>query len=281
MKRSLQILFFVGLAALPVGAQAQNGEPWEREYLFELLRYLYRWHLDDAILAGRALQDPELVVYYRPLEPQLDAGDASQFVELLFAGVNLVVHLKKADYTLEKTGATIRNRHFKVQSVHYYPNLEWDPADYGQVAYARDEIFSYLLATRNDREFPALSVRQRLRLEALRALDRFDAWPDPLPEGEQVGFVAPISIVSNDLWFFWAEGNRLFRFATDTDVIDESYWNIAEVSVEIIDLRRDVIVSPLEKPQSNQHYAKDFIGRVLYNCIVLGEQVSNPGTNGP
>lgn len=275
------VLFLLLFTGLPAAARAQAQVPWEREYLFELLRYLYRWHLDDAILAGDVMSRENWTVRYRELEMNLDAGDASRFVELVFPEVNLVVTLKRADYQLEKSGHVIRNRHFKVQSVHYYPQLEWDSTAYEVVSYGRDEIFEYLLRTRNVREFPSEAVRQRLRREALAALDRRQAWPDPGPEGEQSGYVAPVSIVSSDLWFFWVEGNRLFRFTTDTDVLEEGYWERAAVNVEIIDLHRDVIISPLERPNANRIYTKDFIGRVLYNCVVLGELVVDPGKAGP
>ena len=74
-----------------------------RDYVAEILRYLYRWHADETLLASVS-QYSDTELWARPLHPQLDAGDDSRFCEVLFPRVHMRIVLKQADYLVEELG---------------------------------------------------------------------------------------------------------------------------------------------------------------------------------
>ena len=56
------------------------------------------------------------------------------------------------------------------------------------------------------------------------------------------------------------------------DLANPHYWKDASVRVAMFKLEEDVITSLHEIPGSNAYVTKDWVGRVLYNCIVLGRK---------
>src|SRR4051812_17159226 len=68
-------------------APSREGNVLTRDYVAEVIRYLYRWHADETMLAAVSTHtDAEL--WARRLHPQLDAGDNSRFCEVLFPRVH-------------------------------------------------------------------------------------------------------------------------------------------------------------------------------------------------
>jgi len=252
-----------------VGVQAHAGEVLTREYVAEVLRYLYRWYADETMLASVS-QYTDTELWARPLHPQLDAGDDSRFCEVLFPRVHMRIVLKQADYLVEELGQRVRNESFKVHSVGEYSALPAAAGEYTVFRFDRGELSDYLFRTRTDRVFPDEELRERLRAAVRRALGER---PADVEEGPAVVYVAPLSPVSNDLWVYWENGHRIIRFSSDADLTQKIYWELAGVDVHLYDLRENVVVSLGEVPGSSKYVTRDWAARVLFNCIALGQKV--------
>jgi hypothetical protein len=250
----------------------REAEVLTRDHVAEIVRYLYRWHADETLLASVSrYSDTEL--WARPLHPQLDDGDASKFCEVLFPRVHLRVVLKQADYLVEELGQRVRNDSFKVHSVGRYESLPAARNACAVFRFDRGELLDYLFRTRNDRAFPDEQLRERLRAAVRKAMGER---PADVEEGPAVVYLAPLSPVSNDLWVYWENGHRLIRFSSDADLTQKAYWDLAPVNVRVYDLSENVVVSLGEAPGSSKYVTRDWAARALFNCIALGQKVTMP-----
>jgi len=249
-----------------------QGQVLTRDYVAEVLRYLYRWHADETMLASvSGYTDTEL--WARPLQPKLDPGDDSRFCEVLFPRVKMRIVLKQADYLVEELGQRVRNDSFKIHSVGDYNSLPAPRDAYTIYRFDRSELTDYLFRTRNNRIFPDEQLRERLRAAVRKAIGEH---PADVEEGPAVVYLAPLSPVSNDLWVYWANGHRIIRFSSDADLTQKIYWDLAGVDVHVYDLRENVVVSLGEVPASNKYVTRDWAARALFNCIALGQKVTLP-----
>ncbi len=250
-------------------APQREAEVLTRDYVAEVLRYLYRWYADETMLASVS-QYTDTELWARPLHPELDAGDDSRFCEVLFPRVHMRIVLKQADYLVEELGQRVRNESFKVHSVEEYSSLPAAASAYTVFRFDRGELSDYLFRTRNDRVFPEEELRERLRGAVRKALGER---PADVDEGAPVVYVAPLSPVSNDLWVYWENGHRIIRFSSDADLTQKIYWDLAGIDVHVYDLRENVVVSLGEVPASNKYVTRDWAARALFNCIALGQRV--------
>jgi len=83
----------------------------DREYCYELLRYLYRWYLDDGLFIENPeiRQTTEFGFWIRELNPESDEEDNSLYLEVLLPIIETEIVLKKADYRIPESGTHIRN----------------------------------------------------------------------------------------------------------------------------------------------------------------------------
>ncbi len=269
--------------AVPLGAplpgcasaratRAEEGAVLTKDYVAEIIRYLYRWHADETMLASVAgFGDSEL--WARPIHPRLDRDDQSQFHEVLFPRVKMRVVLKKADYLVEELGERVRNDSFKVFSVGRFSSLPASRSEYTVFRFDRDELSDHLFRTRSERVFPDEELRERLRAAVRKSMGER---PADAGDGPNVAYIAPLSPVSNDLWVYWENGHRIIRFSSDADLTQKIYWDLAGVTVQVYDLRENVVVSLGEVPGSNKYVTRDWAARVLFNCIALGQKVVMP-----
>jgi hypothetical protein len=265
------LLLLAGCASTPAPATRQSAV-LTRDYVAEIIRYLYRWHADETMLASvSGYTDTEL--WARPLQPKLDTGDDSRFCEVLFPRVHLRIVLKQADYLVEELGQRVRNDSFKVHSVGQYTWLPAARSAYSIYRFDRGELTDYLFRTRNDRVFPDEQLRERLRAAVRKAIGEP---PADVEEGPAVVYLAPLSPVSNDLWVYWANAHRIIRFSSDADLTQKIYWDLAGVDVHVYDLRENVVVSLGEVPGSSKYVTRDWAARALFNCIAIGQKVTLP-----
>ncbi len=271
-------VFSLALATLsgPVYSTPEENTPLlSREFTFEILRHLYRWYLDEAFLRedDSIREATEIGFWMRELDPASDPDDKSIYLELLLPALKGVIHLKKANYLVPELGAEVKNKDFRIAMIERYRDLPAPKSAYQIVTYTRAEILAYLYETRNQREYPD----ERVRASLGEALDRRMKEAGPVEiEGDQIFFLAPLSPVTNDLWVFWENQRRIIRFTSDADYDTEFYWQHAETGVDVYDLDNDIIISLLERPGSNAYITKDSVGRVLFNCIVLGMKIVAP-----
>jgi hypothetical protein len=257
-----------------VSLSAAKAAPFDQTYGYELIRYLYRWHMDDAVLAETLEKTDTIDLHYRYLEPTRDAGDVSEYLEIVFPLTKMVVLLKRSEYTIEKLNLELKDPYFKVQSAQHYRNLEWDASQYELLRYDYDEAMAYLFRTRNDQHFPDEVTLSRLRAEARRVFEAEGHHADSMGVDEplQIAYVAPVSVVSNDLWFYWVNGRKFICFSADLHHSHPRFWEFANLDVEIIDADEQIVVSQVEK-SAHGYFTKDYVGRILFNCIIHGKQV--------
>ncbi len=253
-------------------APAHEADVLTRDYVAEVIRYLYRWHADETMLASVS-QYTDTELWARPLHPKLDSDDNSRFCEVLFPRVHLRIVLKQADYLVEELGGRVRNDSFKVHSVEEYTSLPAPRSAYTVYHFDRAELSDYLFRTRNDRAFPDEQLQERLRAAVRKAMGEP---PADVEEGPAVVYLAPLSPVCNDLWVYWQNGHRIIRFSSDADLTQKIYWDLAGVDVHVYDLRQNVIVSMGEVPGSSKYVTRDWAARALFNCIALGQKVTLP-----
>lgn len=271
-------LFVLAISATAVTARAEDLpeslDPYSqvnREIAYELLRYLYRWYLDDDLfIYNPAIKEAtEIEFWVRPFKPEADENDQSLYVEVLLPIIQTVMVLKKADYEIPELGIHIRNERFKVRTVDHYVNPSAPESEYMKIRHDRAEAVAYLYRTRNDRIYPDQELQSRVDA-ALH--ERMGVELPAGIEGDQLVYLAPLSPVSNEFWVFWENARKIIRFSSDADVDKPEFWVSSTIGIEIYDLDHDIVISLHEKPGSNAFITKDAVGRILFNCVVLGRR---------
>jgi hypothetical protein len=51
------------------------------------------------------------------------------------------------------------------------------------------------------------------------------------------------------------------------------FSQLSQLRMQVIDLDKDIVASTREVPGSNAFVTKDWVGRLLFNCILYGERV--------
>ncbi len=247
----------------------------EKPYLFEVVRHLYRWYMDEEDIKFTTSND-KFVFWVRSLDYKLDAGDNSKFGEIILPRLGIRIKVKKADYTIEKVNIVVKNDTFKIVNVGRIPinKSEKVPAGYTDITVEYKEMRDYLFKTRKDVTFPDEELILRIRKTArAELLDDLKKDGKKLPTGNPVIHISSLSPVANEVWVFWEEGRLMLKFASDIDLSNPIVWDHDEMSVKPYDIDTQVVVSMNEVAGSNAYMTRDQIGRALYNCIVLGKRV--------
>ena len=267
MKRAA-LLILLSLAAFPA-TRADDPPELSREYLSLLMRHLYRWHLDETMLAS--VDDSNHVEFLvRRQDTALDEGDRSSYLELYIPQIRYSVLLKKADYKVPEVDGSIRNADYRIIRAELTPDRPADLDRYHRIEVPKQEMLDYLFSVRNQRTYPDQALRERMA-DALRR--EYMLAPGETITGPQVFYLAPISDVSNNLWVFWESKKKIIRFSSDADIATKEFWAIEKLGAEVYDLDKNVVVSIAEVPGSNAYVTRDWAARVLYNCIVFGQRI--------
>jgi hypothetical protein len=257
-------------------------ELMDRVYLFELVRYLYRWHLSEAEI--ETLSSGKRVVFWvRPVAMKLDEGDKSEAAEIVLPQVGLRAGLKKADYVIEETGAAVKSDKFKVIDVGRGMGAK-GAAGYRVIEVDTQEMLAYLFKTRGERDLVERDVVEKMRLAVRREAAKEKLLPGRGGvEGaveSPVVHIAPLSPVANETWVYWEAGRKLFYFASDFDLGKAAVWDQSVLQVRIYDLDQQVVLSHEEAPGSNRFLTRYQASRAIFNCMVLGERVALPTFQG-
>ncbi len=268
-------------SAKTASALTVTPELVQKPYLFEIVRYLYRWQLDE-VEVDRLVGAKNVVFWVQRVEAPLDPGDRSALAEILLPQVGLRVKVKKADYRIEELGTEVKSANFRITQVIRGDLPTRSPRGAEVVEVDMQELRDYLFRTRAQHDYPdpALVVRlqQALRKEAARegllATNDF--------AGNKIVHVAPLSPVANEIWVFWEAGRRLFSFASDIDLANPAVWQHETLLARLYDLDQQVVVSHEEAPGSNRFLTRYEVSRALFNCILFGQRltVQPPGTEG-
>lgn len=241
----------------------------EATYLYEVVRHLYRWHLDERdVEPVPGVTQMEFRV--RALTPELDEGDRSEFAEIVLPALRCRVLVKRPDYTIEETGTPVQGRGFRIYRVSREDAPEEISPGTVRVGVRLDDLRGYLFRTRAQTEYPEPALVERLHA-ALRSHAVDEGWAAASP-GPKVVYFAPLSPVSNEWWVYGEERKLLIRFSSDIDLTNPAVWDHERIVVDTWDAYRQVVVSTEEAPGSNEFLTRDQIGRALYNCLVLGRR---------
>jgi hypothetical protein len=257
------------------GVSSVPPELMQQSYLYEVVRHLYRWYLDESEVE-RIIGAKKFVFLVRRLEPKLDPGDRSIEGEIFLPQLSIIVKVKKADYTIEDIGVDVKSPNFKIIQIERADIPASSRRRWQAVEVDVKEMRDYLFRTRNQQDFPDAAMVEHLR-QALReeVAKESVSMPD-LAAGERIIHLAPLSPVANEEWVFWEDGRKLFFFASDIDLANPAVWEHETMIVRAFDLDKQVVVSQREAPGSNRFLTRYQVSRVLYNCVVLGRRVSLP-----
>lgn len=278
----LSMLGFAACTTPRVGDAAPAADALiDKAYIYEVVRHLYRWHLDAEDLA-QPTHGQNLVFWGREIHPHLDSGDHSRFGEIIFPGFGVLVTVKKSDYRIEEFGTEVKSKGFKIISVSRQAIPSRKPAEFASAMVEHADMVQYLFDTRNARTFPGDELLERMRSSVGNVVrEDFERRGEPLPKGEHIVHLAPLSPVANEAWLFWETGRRLIRVASDMELEKSPVWKLDDVFVDVYHLDHQVVVSMNEAAGSNAYLTRDQIGRALYNCVVLGKRMVLPPPGGP
>lgn len=278
MKSSVALIVLCAFVVLTGCATRQNVQSTtriesdhpvaQRDALFEMLRYVYLWHFDESFSIDAARSDT-IEIWAREVTEELDEGDQSRFAEVWLPQIKLLISLKKANYSIPELDLDIRNDSFKIQSVSHQSDPAAARSEFKILTFTEKEVMDHLFASRNLKRFPDEALRQNLRAAIINR--EFGELADI--SGNQVVYVSPISPVSNDLWVYHENLKRLIRFAADMDLSNPEFWSKTPLHVEVYDLETSVVVMNDEAAGSDAYLTKDFTGRALFNCLILGMRI--------
>ena len=251
------------------GTSMQPDPLIEKAFVLEVLRHVYRWHFDQSYVleAGKV---EKLEVWSRRLHPRLDADDRSEYGEMWIPVVNTVVELKRAEYKVPELKLEIAERAFKVTRVSRQTRPPAPSRQYQVCEYPLQEFRDYLFATRTN--LAPLSDTLRTAARKLIADYLNKAYEGSLTQ-DQICYISPLSAVCNDLWVFWETGRKILFFSADMDLTNPGFSQLSQLRMQVIDLDKDIVASMREVPGSNAFVTKDWVGRLLFNCILYGERV--------
>jgi hypothetical protein len=287
MKTTLFLALLLSVAASPAQMPAQVPAPTAAEappvaivlpppaelletpFLFETVRHLFRWYMDESDVEKLA-GTQDFPFWVRRLDVKLDEGDRSQIAEIILPLVGISVRLKKADYAIAETGVAVSSPSFRIANVARIAVPPAPPADCAVVAANYEEMKAYLFRTRSQAEFPDENLFERLRV-ALR--EHFGVDPNEREAGEHVVHMAPLSPVANELWVFVENKKWLVQFSSDLDLENPALWEHQSMVVRTYDILNQTVVSLNEVPGSNAFLTRDQVGRALFNCVILGRRL--------
>jgi len=254
--------------------QAIDRQLTDKTYLYEVTRHLYRWYMDEADIE-KSVRTKAFTFWVRERHPKLDDGDRSRFGEIVLPALNIIVSVKKPDYRVEEYGVCVTSAVYKIVNVARYKVPRSRPSEYTAVTTTYDEMKDYLFRTRYEATFPDENLVRRLRLSVRKAIAAEGLLlPKREGKGDPVIYLSPVSPVANELWVFWEGGDSLIRFASDVDIQNPALWEHDELAVQLYDVRKHVVVSLEEVAGSNAFMTRSQVGRVLFNCILLGRRMT-------
>jgi hypothetical protein len=245
----------------------------QQSYLYEVVRHLYRWYLDESEIE-RIIEAKKFTFWVRRLETKLDPGDHSILGEVFLPQLNISVRVKKADYTIEEIGVPVKSPGFRITQIVRIDIPARHRLSCQVVDVDMKDMRDYLFRTRNQQDFPDTAMIEHLRQALRKEVAKEEISMANLPKGDRIIHLAPLSPVANETWVFWEDGRKLFFFASDIDLANPAVWEHETMLVRVFDLDQQVVVSPQEAPGSNRFLTRYQVSRALFNCVVLGRRVA-------
>jgi hypothetical protein len=254
-----------------------SPELTDTNYLFEVVRHVYRWYIDENDV-DRLVGATEFPFWVRMLDTPLDAGDHSRIAEIVMPLLGTRVTVKKPDYRIDEMNITVTGGTYRITNVSKIDIPKEPLTSHRVVNVSYSAMREYLFRTRSEAGFPEGALLERLRRAVRKEVG---LRPEERTAGRQIAHLAPLSPVANEVWVYLEMQKLLVRFASDIDLVNPAMWAHETLMVKTWDVRTQVVVSLDEAAGSNAFMTRDQIGRALYNCIVLGRrlEVTNPEVN--
>jgi hypothetical protein len=252
---------------------AVPAELVQKPYLFEIVRYLYRWQLDEAEVE-RIAGAKQVVFWARRVDVLLDPDDHSVLGEISLPQLNLRVRVKKADYRIEELNTEVKSTTFKITQVIRGDLPPRMPQGSEVVEVDMQEMRDYLFRTRAQRDYPDPALVARLRQALRKEAAKEGLLPANAPADAKIVHFAPFSPVANEIWVFWESGRKLFSFSSDIDLANPAVWQHETLVARIYDLDQQVVVSHEEAPGSNRFLTRYEVSRALFNCVLFGQRLT-------
>ena len=250
-------------------AAALFTEMGGEQTFLDLVRYLYRWYLDEDDFK-RFRPDVKRQLWIRRVQAVADQGDKSRYLEVVFPAIGVRITLKKTDYQIPELKLTVRSGGYRVIQLSRDADLEASQAaDYAALDLNIAALYDRLYKMRLERTFPDETLQTHIQK---RIVQQCDQWAADQRHKPKTLYVAPVHAVDNECWVFWEEGRRLFKFSSEIDLANPDVWMHDRLDVVVCDTVTQTIVSFEERPGDNSCFTRDQIGRALYNCVVLGQR---------
>ena len=162
------ILMFLLSSVVVVEPVETDGPPREltnQQYLYDVLRHLYRWYLDETDVYKGTRDKEQFTFWVRALHPKLDPGDESLLGEIALPVLGIKVKVKKAHYTIEELDTVVKNDTFKIINVSREALPAERPEDFEEVVADKTDMRAYLFHTRTMANFPDDQLLLRLRIK--------------------------------------------------------------------------------------------------------------------
>lgn len=255
-----------GSAAQEIAMPAELTDP---KYLFEIVRQVYRWHLDENDV-DQLSGITNFPFWVRMVDRPLDKDDQSRMAEIVMPLVGTLVKVKKPDYRIDELNLAVTGSVFRITNVSKIGVPGEPMPSHRVINVSYTEMREYLFRTRAEVAFPDQALFERLRV-ALRT--ELGLRPTERTAGRHIVHLAPLSSVANEVWVYLEGQNLLVRFASDIEITNPAVWEHETLMVKTWDVKTQVVVSLDEAAGSNAFMTRDQIGRALYNCIVLGQRL--------
>lgn len=282
MNKCLLSVLFIGVTFLSLFTSSDTLKNKDIEeisnpkFLQEIVRHLYRWYLDEADIE-KYLDSSKFVFKVRLLSPKLDEGDKSRYAEIYIPFWEISVKVKKSDYMIEEINKKIKSNGFKVVNVSRIPNGELTSSEFTTVELDINEMMKYLEETRSKTEFPDEKLLNRMKTafeQQFISLKKHELTKAVHDDQQDIIHIAPLSPVGNDIWAFWESGKMIIHCTSDIDITNHEVWAQGYSTFHCYDAYNNTVLSLSETKGSNELFTRNQVGRVLYNCMVLGRRVS-------
>lgn len=273
MKRitaTLCLALFVGFRAVQAAGPVIDDRLRDFSFQFEVLRYVYLWYLDDRFFAATA-NATSFELWVRPVEPRSrDDGDKSLYAEMWIPAAQIQLLLKLADYPVPELKRQVRSPGFRIVRAAPLSAAPRPREEYVVFDLDRRKISELFKDTRSRLQVPDAALRQRL-VAAMRETVKLH--PPADPTATQVFFLSTVSPVNGDLWVLWVNEKTVIRFGGEFGADEPDLLSLLPLQTQLFDLKTDVVTSLLETQGSTGYITKDWTGRILFQCLVLGERV--------
>jgi hypothetical protein len=75
---------------------------------------------------------------------------------------------------------------------------------------------------------------------------------------------------ANFVAIFWENAKKLIVLSADAELHNPVFWEELPLNTEIFDMKGDVVTSLQQVLGSNAYVTKNWVGRILFNCIIDG-----------